>query len=494
MMSNIEALYNLGVSRLSTELYEPYQPEGCKWMLNRELEDLTIFEDKMPKGGILADEVGLGKTITTISVILSNMLPRTLIILPKSLVSQWESQLERFCNCDINVHLVQKGFDVGTKTGIFIMSQSLLNCRGAVVGKSCIHGVHWDRVIIDEAHSLRNSKSKYYQSCCLLDADIRWALSATPVMNRMLDFINIMKWIGVDTFYCQSEKDTVCKHFIIRRTKEDVKEHNKSLELPKCHTEIKYVPFDTDEELNLYLKTYHKERGYVMQTNNYIYMLENLLRIRQICIHPQLYREGIARKYKKSTDDWTHGSTKIRMLLDSFKVHQSTDKTLIFCQFVKEMTLIANALKTIGVRSVRLDGTMSIEERSEAVETFKNNDGVTAFIIQINTGGQGINLQVANRIYIMSPNWNPAMEHQAIGRCHRTGQTKEVFVTKFVISSCDPRIPFVEDNIIKLQEQKKEIVADILNEETDTESIKKSNVLNTKDIYKLFNIYKMQDS
>ena len=490
MNSTVNHLYSKGVQCLKAKLYEPYQPEGCKWMIQRELVTDTIEGDEMPKGGILADEVGLGKTITTISVILSNRLPKTLIILPKSLVSQWISQIKRFCGSSINVHLIDKEFSItDDKTGIFVMSQSLLNCRGSVVGKSKIHMVKWDRVIIDEAHSLRNKKSKYYQSCCLLDSNIRWALSATPVMNRMLDFINIMNWVGVDAYYCQAEKDQVCSMFILRRTKEDVKKHNKSLSLPKCHTEIKYIPFDTDEELNIYSKTFHKERGHVKETNNYIYMLENLLRIRQICIHPQLYYDGIAKKSSKTPDTWIGGTTKINHLLESFKNHNDTDKTLVFCQFVKEMTLIAEALKTNGYQSVRLDGTMSIEERNEAVESFKKNSDVKVFLIQINTGGQGINLQVANRIYIMSPNWNPAVEHQAIGRCHRTGQRKEVFVTKFVISSGDSRIPFVEENIVKLQENKREIVADILNENVNNDDLKTCCELSKKDIYTLFNIW-----
>ena len=160
---NIDAMYETGIKQLTTKLYEPYQPQGCKWMLKRETENLHIFGDDMPKGGILADEVGLGKTITTLSVILCNPLPKTLIILPKSLVSQWESQIKRFCRNSIGLHIVHKNLDIGNKTGIFIMSQSLLNCRGSIVGKSCIHNVHWDRVIIDEAHSLRNNKSKYYK-------------------------------------------------------------------------------------------------------------------------------------------------------------------------------------------------------------------------------------------------------------------------------------------------------------------------------------------
>ena len=105
-------------------------------------------------------------------------------------------------------------------------------------------------------------------------------------------------------------------------------------------------------------------------------------------------------------------------------------------------------------------------------------------------GKHNINLQ-ANHVYIMSPNWNPAVEYQAIGRAFRTGQTKNVYVTKFCISSGNKTIPFVEENIIKLQERKKVIISDILNDDRIVNDgvVHKDLVLNKEEILKLFNIY-----
>ena len=491
----MQSMYQNAVERLSTTLYEPYQSHGCKWMLNRETYVCKIQDIDMPFGGILADEVGLGKTIMTVSVILGNLLPRTLIILPKSLVTQWVSQIKRFAKIPIAIHVLSKDSVISDDSrGVFIISQSIFNCRGSVLGKSPVHGIFWDRVIIDEAHSLRNRKSKYYDSCCLINTNIRWALTATPVMNRMTDFVNIMNWIGVEQYYCQAEMELVTKHFILRRTKEDVKNFNEHLALPKCYVNIKHIQLETDEETKLYIQTYHEGRSNIVDrgNTNYVYMLENLLRIRQICIHPQLYYDGIARKHNQTPLKWNYGSTKINQLLKCFEDHSDEDKTLIFCQFVKEMTIIGNVLKENGLESVRIDGTMSIDERANAVDTFKRNKHIKVFLIQINTGGQGINLQVANRIYIMAPNWNPALEHQAIGRSHRTGQKRDVYVTKFVTSSGDSRIPFVEENIMKLQENKRKIVNDILNETENIENVIKTNTLSKKDIYTLFNIYNMK--
>lgn len=494
----MDALYNTAMSLINTSLIEPYQPEGVRWMLRRETETLRLFEEDMPMGGILADEVGLGKTILSICVMLGNMLKKTLIILPKSLVCQWESQIKKFAP-SMRVFVLYNKKDVIVEDGVYLISQSMLNCRNTVVGSSPVHNVEWDRVIIDEAHMLRNCKSKMYEACCLLKSRIRWALTATPVMNRMTDFVNIMKWIGVSQFLCQGEKDAITTTFILRRTKDDVKIHNKNLNMMDCNVQIKYIPFSSVDEATFYMRVFTTERKKIKnaQNNNTTDLLEHLLRVRQLCIHPQLYLDGMSRKTGTSFGTWDYGSsTKVNALLQSMKEQPKKDKSLVFCQFVKEMDIYMKILSSEGYNCVRLDGTMSMAERDGAVKQFKTDPSINVFIIQINTGGQGINLQVANRIYIMSPNWNPAIEYQAIGRAHRTGQRKHVFVTKFCISSGDPKMPFIEENIIKLQERKKEIIANILkdprivNDGTiHLQSTSLGSGLTSQDVRLLFNIH-----
>ena len=497
-------MYSQVLSTLQTSLIEPYQPEGVHWMLRRETEDLFLFDELMPRGGILADEVGLGKTILSISVILGNLKPKTLVILPKSLVCQWEAQIHHFAP-SLDVFVIKSANDdiVIKNDGVYLISQSLLNCRNRTVGTSPVHNVHWDRIFIDEAHLLRNSKSKIFEACCMLTADIRWALTATPVMNRMTDFVNIMKWIGVSQFLCQGEKECVTQRFILRRTKDDVRVHNKSLNMTDCNVQIQYVPFSSFEEADFYLKVFNTERKKITNaTNNSTTdLLEHLLRVRQLCIHPQLYLEGMSRKTGSSYGEWNNGSTKVSALIKSMKKQPAEDKTLIFCQFVKEMDIYVDVLESEGYSCVRLDGNMSSMERDTAVTQFKTTSSIKVFVIQINTGGQGINLQAANRIYIMSPNWNPAIEYQAIGRAHRTGQEKTVYVTKFCITSGDEKMPFIEENIIKLQERKKQIIANILNDQRivydgvihDKNTAALGSGLTAIDIRELFNVHQLRE-
>lgn len=482
---------------LQTNLIEPYQPQGVRWMLARETEPLVLFEESMPKGGIIADEVGLGKTILSISILLANPVSKTLVILPKSLVCQWEEQIQQFAP-SLNVFVIrnmQSGYV--EKDGVYLVSQSMLNGRNKIVGNSPVHDVHWGRVILDEAHVLRNKKSKFYEACSLLRTDIWWALTATPVMNRMTDFVNIMRMIGVSQYLCQGEKDAITNHFILRRTKQDVMTHNPSLAITDCHVQVQYIPFASIEEAEFYVKVFNTERKKIKNAfkNNTTDLLEHLLRVRQICIHPQLYLEGMTRKTGNDHGQWTFGSTKVDALLRSIREQPKQDKTLIFCQFVKEMDIYMDVLGREGYTCVRLDGHMNMFERERAVHRFQHEEDVTVFVIQINTGGQGINLQAANRIYIMSPNWNPAIEYQAIGRAHRTGQTKPVHVIKFCLASGDAKCPFIEENIMRLQDRKKNIIANILDDPRIVfdgvvhEKEPLGNGITAEDIRGLFNIY-----
>ena len=165
------------------------------------------------------------------------------------------------------------------------------------------------------------------------------------------------------------------------------------------------------------------------------------------------------------------------------------EKALVFCQFIKEMDIFQKAIQEAGFNTTRIDGSMSLEQRSDNVELFKTNPDVTVFLIQINTGGQGYNLQDANWVYITSPTWNPAIEYQAIGRSHRTGQKKQVNVIQMIISTEHGTI---EENIMDLQHKKRKIVADILKDPTIEEAAKEHEAkkarenLSVQDIMNLF--------
>ena len=466
----------------------PHQSSGIEWMKLRETSSIDLRNESIPYGGILSDDVGLGKTLLTLALLISCPMPKNLILVPKSLVMQWKTQIQ--LHTTLSVSIVENNtFD---NTDIVLASHSILNRKNTISGNTCLHSQEWDRVIIDEAHILRNKKSKTYIACSLLRSTIRWALTATPVMNRMTDFVHIMEWIGVSQFLCQCERDQVANMLILRRTRSDIHDENTI----ECSIQVKHIPFSSFEEAILYKRVFEQERTYIKNSQGKCVtdLLEHLLRVRQLCIHPQLYLDGLTKKTKINHGKWEHNITKLNALIDCLNEHRHLpDKSIVFCQFVYEMNYCIERLKSEGYNCVRLDGTMNINERHKAIHMFTDDDSVNIFVIQINTGGQGINLQIANRIYIMSPDWNPAVEHQAIGRAYRNGQTKHVYVTKFCISSCNENYPSVEENIIKLQQHKKKLIANILNDkrifQDGIDYNKQSLSVCSNDIKRLFGIH-----
>jgi len=469
-------------NNLKAKLFEPYQTDGVEWMIKREgVSDTELHGQDNCKGGVLADEVGLGKTIMTIALILSNPKQNTLILVPKSLIKQWKTEIEKF-GPSISLQVITEEHTIELNMNpkvnhVILMSQTKLNNRSSDVKSLVCLKLEYDRVIIDEAHSIKNHRSKLHKSCALLKTDIRWALTATPVMNKMTDFINLMNWIGVHKFICQGWKDHVVERYILRRTKVQVESFNKALELPPCIQSVHKV-FLTKEEQKLYsdslstMKNTMKELKKSGQENAFK-ALEIILRMRQICTCPQSYYDGVYKSKRKyclsddiiEKDVWENEVSKKILILNSIEGTPHLEKCLVFCHFSNEVRMYSDALTEKKIRNDFLDGSKSIEERQSIISNFETQEDMKVLIIQIQTGGQGLNLQVANNIYITSPTWNPALQHQIIGRAHRTGQTKSVFVNIYVVTTDSEEDSTIEEKIITLQEEKQKMICEVMNED-----------------------------
>lgn len=453
----------------------------------------------MPCGGILADEVGLGKTMMTIGLCNKNSKMNTLILTPKSILNQWAEEIKKNApHFKVSIAFEDE-FKVNTDENIVhivLASHSRLNSKSITnVQKSVYAQTNWDRVIIDEAHVIKNKRSKIHKACMSIKSPIKWALTATPIMNKMTDFVYILDFIGVSQSLCQNYKDEISEMFILRRTKEDVKDDLK-IDLPPLHINIESIPFESVEEQNMYLDVYNDIRTQmkIMQRNeikNTIQALELLLRIRQVCCNPQCYLDGFAKKKDEKAETWIFGCTKINHIVNKIK-DSLHEKSLIFCHFIKEMNEYQLALKNKGIDSYKLDGSMTVDERSLIVEKFGKN-GVQVLIIQIQTGAVGLNLQCANNVYITSPLWNPALQHQVIGRAHRNGQTKPVNVYIYAMKSQKEEETYIEQYILRMQQRKREMMSDVLNDpriKESGESIMKdtkiANHVTFQDVFKMF--------
>jgi SNF2 family DNA or RNA helicase len=478
---SIEEQYNRAKDNLNGRLFAPYQREGVLWLLSMENQSSGI------RGGVLADEMGLGKSIQLIATMLGNPKPRTLIIVPKSIITQWAEEIKRFApNLTINI------FDGPERkireADVTLAPYTLLTSKE---GTTPLHMVQWDRVILDEAHEIRNKKSKLFKSVCRLHTQIKWIVTGTPVFNSMEDFVSLCTFLGLSKVVVQGMTNKIKDIYILRRTKEDLSQISERLRLPPCHFENVELDMYPDEK-QLYELVFLEAQDTIrdafrhaqsLNAKNMV-ILECLLRARQAMIWPQMYLDGVAKKTGTQTEKWVGRSKKMETLFEMIESHPS-EKSLIFCQFRGEMNHIQ---KSLDRPVFRIDGSVPKEERVKQIEGFKKAAPGAVFIIQIKSGGQGLNLQEATRVYITAPSWNPATELQAIGRSHRTGQTKPVYVKKLVYNEC-ARFVSVEQEMMALQGHKSIVCSKVLNDERIERQIpvnRTSDKISILDIKKIF--------
>lgn len=482
----IEDQYTLAKNSLNGRLFAPYQREGVLWMLN--MED----QKSGPKGGFLCDEMGLGKTVQLVSTMLGNPKPRTLIIVPKSIITQWVEEITRFAP-----HLSIGVFDGPDRkiedVDVTIAPYTLLTLKGENAdAKTPLHMVLWDRVILDEAHEIRNKKSKLFKSVCRLKTHIKWIVTGTPVFNSMEDFVSLSTFLGLSKTVVQGMTNKIKDIYILRRTKDDLAKINERLRLPPCYfenVELEMYPDEKQLYEIVFLEAQETIRDAFKNTVSLnaknMVILECLLRARQCMIWPQMYLDGVAKQNETQPEKWVGRSKKMETLFEMVRSHPN-EKSLIFCQFRGEMNYIQQQL---DCPVFRIDGAVPKEERVKQIEGFKKAPSGAVFIIQIKSGGQGLNLQEATRVYITAPSWNPATELQAIGRSHRTGQTQPVYVKKLIYKEC-PRFVSVEEEMMALQGHKSIVCSKVLNDERIEKQIPvnrtsaKISILDIKKIFK----------
>ncbi len=459
------------------ELY-PHQIEGVNWMLEREHSSVG------PKGGFLCDEMGLGKTAQLVTVIKRNKTGPTLVVVPKSIVTQWKNEIHKFAP-ELSV-FVYDGIK-RTRDASEFQRHDVTVCPYSLLTEDAplVHMIEGGRVILDEAHEIRNRRSKRFKSAMQIGATYRWVVTGTPVFNDVRDFVSLCAFIGIDRVDVQCNLEAVREKFIIRRTK------NKD-SIPECHfenVELEMYP----EEKTIYVQAFSEAQEMIREMmkraeahgNLTMYnmdILEQLLRARQVMAWPQLYIDGMAKKLDEEMNAWTGRSKKMETLFESIAQHPD-EKTLVFCQFKGEMNYIQEKL-TCPV--FRIDGTYSKERRESQLAEFNRAPQNSVFLIQVKAGGQGLNIQSASRVYITSPSWNPGTELQAIGRCHRTGQKREVYVKKLIYKG-DEKYPSVDESIVALQVKKSLEYAEVLGDDRlKTQLPGKSESLSISEIRNIF--------
>jgi len=457
-----------------------YQKEGLNWL---------NFLDEMQWGGILADDMGLGKTVQVLAFLQLQAIKKNdtnLVVVPTTLLFNWENELKKFAP-KLKAFFYY-GNDREKSTANFASYNLIITTYGILVRDiQILSQFRFNYAVLDESQAIKNPVSHRYKAACLINARNKITLTGTPIENSTFDLFAQMNFANrgflgsvqkfKENYSLPIDKDgneaiatelnKITNPFVLRRTKEMV-----ASELPDKTENMMYCEME-NEQRRVYEAYRNEYRSKLLNKieedgigKSKMMVLEGLTRLRQICDSPLLL----------NSDEITiNQSVKIKELIQHISHKTGRHKILIFSQFVKMLGLIRDELAKLNIEYEYLDGKSSSKQREQSVNNFQENDDLRVFLISLKAGGTGLNLTAADYVYIVDPWWNPAVENQAIDRCHRIGQNKKVFAYRMICKNT------VEEKIIDLQNKKKKIAGDII--QTDESILKK---LNKNDINELF--------
>jgi SNF2 family DNA or RNA helicase len=487
---------------LNAEL-RSYQKTGFRWMFGLH---------KNGFGGCLADDMGLGKTLQTLALLLKfkrpeetpswmgsggnasqlslfsepesheKMQPASLIVLPTSLVHNWEAEIQKFTpSLKVYKHVGQQRKTNSELEKTAVNSDVILTTYGTVRNDvEQLSKLNFFYLILDESQYVKNPASKTYKAIMKLQSEHRLALTGTPIENSLSDLWAQMNFLnkgilGNLAFFRRYFITPIEKHnsndqqeklqilirpFVLRRTKEEV-----AKDLPPLMEQTVVCEMDENQQ-----RTYETEKSIIRNSildgieqdgmkNSAMIILQGLTRLRQLANHPRLladFEDGESGKFEEI----------FRMLEN---VVAEKHKVLVFSSFVKHLELIRSRIEKENWIYSILTGQTS--NRKEVIRQFQEDSENRIFLISLKAGGVGLNLTSADYVFIIDPWWNPAAENQAISRAHRIGQNKHVFVYRFITEGS------IEEKIQQLQNRKSSLADKFINSNNPLQEITKEELL-----------------
>ena len=422
-----------------------YQKKGIQW-----LQMLHHYGF----GGILADDMGLGKTLQAIAFLSSQMheKSRVLILAPSGLIYNWADEFQKFApNLDVAVVHGLKPYRetiLAEKHQVYVTSYATFRQDSEIY-----QNLSFDFLFLDEAQVMKNAQTKIAKILRKFVVPSVFALSGTPIENNLGELWSIFQIVlpGLlpakkDFMKLPAERVAqFIKPFVMRRKKEDV-----LTELPDL-IEVVYKNELEDQQKAIYLAQLQQMQERLGQVTdaefqrNRVEILTGLMRLRQICDTPALFME-----------DYKGDSGKLDSLRDLLgQIAEGNHRVLIFSQFRGMLDRIEKELPQLGLTSFKITGSTPSQERQEMTKAFNQGER-DVFLISLKAGGVGLNLTGADTVILVDLWWNPAVESQAIGRAHRMGQDQAVEVYRLVTRGT------IEEKIQELQEEKKNLVSEVL--------------------------------
>lgn len=433
----------------------PYQEQGYKWI--RYLHQHSF-------GGCLADDMGLGKTLQTITM-LSWIYPGetmcSLIVMPKSLLFNWENEINKF-NPNLSYYSFygnNRDIKEARKKNLILTTYSMLRNE---IDKFRDEEFYY--VVLDESQNIKNANSQVSRAVTVLKAKYRLSLSGTPIENNLGELYSLFRFLNPSMFGTMDEfnryyafpvqkdndKDAAMElrkkiyPFVLRRLKKDVLK-----ELPDKIEQTLFVEMTPEQKefyelrRSFYYKTVKDQIATTGVKKSQFYILQALSELRQIASIPE------------SKSDNEIISPKREVLIENIiEVIANDHKVLVFANFLNALEILSKDLEKAGIKHLLMTG--ATRDRKEIIEKFQNDPHYQVFLMTLKTGGLGLNLTAADFIFIFDPWWNKSAENQAVDRAHRIGQDRTVFSYKMITKDS------IEEKILQLQDRKVELFDTII--------------------------------
>ncbi|WP_338973055.1 DEAD/DEAH box helicase [Fusobacterium nucleatum] len=466
-----------GINKLSIENAEypklnatlrDYQKYGYKWL--KYLTDNSL-------GACLADDMGLGKTLQAIALLSKlheEKKKKSMVIMPKSLIYNWENEIKRFSpKLKVGIYYgINRDFSSLKKVDIILTTYGTI--RNDIEN---LLEQKFDLLVLDESQNIKNINSQTTKAVLLLNAKKRVALSGTPIENNLLELYSLFRFLNPEMFGSVQEftndyivpiqkySDTSTIEelrkkiypFLLRRVKKEV-----LADLPDKIEKLVYVDMN-DEHRRFYeerRKYYYSllEKNTSSQGNfDKFFVLQAINELRHIVSSPELESKKII-------------SSKKEVLIENVvEAIENNHKVLIFVNYLSSIESICDSLKENKIKYLKMTG--QTKDRQNLVDKFQNDSRYKVFVMTLKTGGVGLNLVSADTIFIYDPWWNTTVENQAIDRAYRLGQDKTVFAYKMIMRNT------IEEKILKLQEIKNKLLDDLISEDNlSTKNLSKSDI------------------
>jgi superfamily II DNA or RNA helicase len=440
----------------------PYQLAGVAWL---------DFLRRFRFGGVLADDMGLGKTVQLLAFLTREKaegrlaLP-ALVVCPTSVAPNWLAEAARFAP-GLSTVMLARGDRSEALASLGERHLVVTNYALLLRDLEELARQRWSVVVFDEAQWLKNSSSQGFRAASRLKADLRLALSGTPVENHLGELkalfdLALPGLLGGDREFAERYRHPIerqqdeaaaaslrkrIRPFLLRRTKAEV-----AAELPPRTTieraiELGEAQRDLYESIRAQMES--RVRELLVDTGAGggagLAVIDALLKLRQVCCDPALLGEAAG---------GASGSAKREALLEFLPTLVEEGRAvLLFSQFTSMLDLIERDLDERGISYARLDGNTA--DRARPVQRFQSGE-VPLMLVSLKAGGVGLNLTRADTVILYDPWWNPAAEAQAIDRAHRIGQDKPVFVYELIASGT------VEEKMQGLKARKRALAESII--------------------------------